>query len=116
MRGYFHLFFWFCAGWVALVVVVYRTLGATAPDRASADFLISLGAVVLGGLAALVALVVVGIRDYTSTGTDPGEPEGVPGPPRWDEEFTTGSTGDELEDLGLVKHEPLPSEKGRGGA
>ena len=115
MRGYFHLFVWFCVGWVALVVVVYRTLGATAPDRASVEFLIALGAVVLGGLAALIALLGAGIRDYTSTGGDPSEPAAVPGPPRWDEEFTTGSTGDELEDLGLVKHEPLPSETGRRG-
>ena len=115
MRGYFHLFVWFCIGWLLLLVVVYQTLGATAHDRASIDFLLALGATLAGGLAFLILLVVTGLRDYSGSGTDPGEPDFVPGNPTWDEEYTTGSTGHELEDLGLVKDEPLPSERGRGG-
>jgi hypothetical protein len=95
--------------------VLYRTLGWTAQDRTSILFLLALGALLVGGLAFLIALVVTMARDYDPE--DTGVPDNVPGPPTWDVEFTTGGTGDALEDLGLVEHEsPLPSDSGRKGS
>jgi hypothetical protein len=116
MRGYYHLLFWFAAGWLLLLVWVYQSLGATAPDRASIEFLLALSGVLIGGLAFVIVWVIYAVREYDGAG-GLGEPDIVPGKPKWDEEFDTGSTGDELEDLGLVKQEPpLPSESGRRGS
>ena len=116
MRGYFHLFLWFCLSWFLVVIVLYQSLGVTGQDRSSLGFALALGATVIGGAAFLILLGASAVEDVGSSGADFREPEFVPGRPTWDDEFTTGSTGDELEDLGLVKHEPpLPNDAGRRG-
>lgn len=110
MRDFFHVLLWFVLGWILLLVLVYRTLGLTAQDQASLEFMVARGATLVGGLAGLIGLVAVAVRDYDSPGGGSAEPDDAPGKPAWDQEFETGSTGEPLEDLGLVKHEPpLPS-------
>jgi len=119
---------WLLAGigwaWLALLVFVYQALGSTAGDRASLEFQLALAGVLAGALASLIAWIVVWVRSYESgasaiygSGSDEAPEPDIPvGKAKWDEEFDTGSTGDELEDLGLVKHvPPLPSDSEQRG-
>ena len=110
MRGgvYFQIFCAFAVGWVLLLIWLYQALGTTAQDQASLGFKLTLAALVVGRLAALVALLVAWIRDITSGG--PGADDNIGpdidlGPPLWDKEFDTGSTGTPMEDLGLVQRD-----------
>ena len=111
-------------GWMVLLIWVYQALGSTAGDRASLEFQLALAGLLVGGVVFLIVWVYVWVRSYESgasaisgSGSDEAPEPDIPvGKAKWDEEFDTGSTGDELEDLGLVKHvPPLTSDSERRG-
>jgi len=114
MHGKLWIVVYFFAGWFLLLVWVYQNLGATAQARDSVEFLLVLGAVLVGALAFVVGVAVAALHSTDLEGSGDLLPVDRPGKPKWDEEYDTGSTGDELEDLGLVKPQaPLPSDPRR---
>ena len=70
--GSVHIFVWLCIGRLLLLGELYRTLGATAQDRASIEFLLALGALLVGGLAFVIALIAVATRELREDGGGAG--------------------------------------------